>query len=94
MRKVSLAIYLASMLCACSNKENSVPSSSEMSAVRARLVFTCTHEPDHLPPLDPTADLLFKYLAICLHRWTEHRISRSRCVSVRWTKDLVMQPVP
>ncbi|MDR5751500.1 MULTISPECIES: DUF6396 domain-containing protein [unclassified Caballeronia] len=61
MRKASLAICLASMLYACSNKENSVPSASDMSAVRAKLTFTCTHETDHLPPLDPTADLLFKY---------------------------------
>jgi hypothetical protein len=32
-----------------------------MSGVRAKLAFTCTHEADHLPPVDPTADLLFKY---------------------------------
>ncbi|MEW9584475.1 sel1 repeat family protein [Paraburkholderia sp. DGU8] len=61
MKKVPLAICLASMLCACSNKENSVPSASDMSAVRAKLAFTCTHETDHLPALDPTADLLFRY---------------------------------
>ncbi|GGA09980.1 hypothetical protein GCM10011408_34240 [Dyella caseinilytica] len=29
--------------------------------VRAKLAFTCTHEADRLPPLDPQADALFKY---------------------------------
>ena len=33
----------------------------DMSAVRAKLAFTCTHESDHLPPLDPKADGLFQY---------------------------------
>lgn len=61
MKKVSLGICLASMLCACSHQEDSVPSASDMSAARAKLAFTCTHEADHLPPLDPTADLLFRY---------------------------------
>nr|WKF59307.1 hypothetical protein HUO10_003816 [Paraburkholderia busanensis] len=32
-----------------------------MSTVRANLAFTCTHESDHLPRLDPQADKLFKY---------------------------------
>ncbi|WP_429411870.1 SEL1-like repeat protein [Paraburkholderia sp. GAS82] len=34
---------------------------AEWSAVRAKLAFTCAHEADHLPPLDPQADALFKY---------------------------------
>ncbi|MCK4154508.1 sel1 repeat family protein [Ralstonia pseudosolanacearum] len=33
----------------------------DMSAVRANLAFTCVHEADHLPPLDPEADQLFQY---------------------------------
>ncbi|KVF17967.1 hypothetical protein WJ07_26785 [Burkholderia vietnamiensis] len=33
----------------------------DMSAVRANLAFTCTHQADHLPPLDPQADGLFRY---------------------------------
>ncbi len=61
MKKTLLLICAASLLYACSNKENSLSSSSDMSAVRARLAFTCTHEADHLPPLDPAADQLFKY---------------------------------
>ncbi len=36
-------------------------SASDMSAVRAKLAFTCTHEADRLPPLDSNADVLFKY---------------------------------
>ncbi|KAF1036457.1 MAG: hypothetical protein GAK33_04016 [Burkholderia lata] len=32
-----------------------------MSAVRANLAFTCTHQADHLPSLDPQADSLFRY---------------------------------
>lgn len=38
-----------------------MPSQADMSAVRARLAFTCSHEVDHLPPLDPVADQIFKY---------------------------------
>ncbi|WP_203546630.1 SEL1-like repeat protein [Dyella caseinilytica] len=34
---------------------------SPLNDVRAKLAFTCTHEVDHLPPLDPQADQLFKY---------------------------------
>lgn len=37
---------------------NSLP---DMNAVRLNLAFTCTHEDDHLPPLDPEADKLFQY---------------------------------
>jgi len=32
-----------------------------LEAVRANLAFTCVQEADHLPPLDPEADELFKY---------------------------------
>ena len=38
-----------------------MPTQAEWSAVRAKLAFTCVHEADHLPPLDPHADTLFKY---------------------------------
>lgn len=33
----------------------------DMTAVRANLAFTCTHQADHLPSLDPQADSLFRY---------------------------------
>ena len=61
MKKTIYIILLASLVGACSNKENAVPSQAEMSAARAKLAFTCTHEADHLPPLDPEVDQLFKY---------------------------------
>ncbi|SAL42915.1 Sel1 domain-containing protein [Caballeronia cordobensis] len=38
-----------------------MPTQTEMSAMRAKLAFTCAHETDHLPPLDPQADMLFQY---------------------------------
>jgi uncharacterized protein len=60
-RSKSVAIYLALALSACSNKDNPMPTQAEWSAVRAKLAFTCVHEADHLPPLDPHADTLFKY---------------------------------
>jgi uncharacterized protein len=60
-RDTPIAICLAFALCACSNKDNSMPSQRDMSAVRAKLAFTCVHEADHLPPLDPQADAFFKY---------------------------------
>ncbi|MCM3468292.1 hypothetical protein M3643_12505, partial [Staphylococcus lugdunensis] len=37
---------------------NSLP---DVNAVRLNLAFTCSHEVDHLPPLDPEADKLFEY---------------------------------
>lgn len=52
---------LALLLCACSNKDNPMPSQADISAVRAKLAFTCVHEANHLPPLDPQADALFQY---------------------------------
>ncbi|WP_244107345.1 DUF6396 domain-containing protein [Burkholderia sp. BCC0419] len=59
----SLLIYAVMLLmCACTNKEDSVESNlPDMSAVRANLAFTCVHESEHLPPLDPRADQLFQY---------------------------------
>ena len=38
-----------------------MPTQADRDAVRANLAFTCTHEADHLPPLDSRADELFKY---------------------------------
>jgi TPR repeat protein len=63
MKRLSklIAICLALTLSACSNKDNPMPTQAEWSAVRAKLAFTCVHEADHLPPLDPQADTLFKY---------------------------------
>lgn len=38
-----------------------MPTQAELNAVRAKLAFTCVHEADHLPPLDPQVDPLFQY---------------------------------
>jgi uncharacterized protein len=57
----AITISLALALCACSNKDNPMPTQANWSAVRAKLAFTCVHEADHLPPLDPQADMLFQY---------------------------------
>jgi len=38
-----------------------MPTVPDLAAVRANLAFSCTHEADHLPLLDPEADELFKY---------------------------------
>jgi uncharacterized protein len=60
-QNTAIAICLALTLNACSNKDNPMPTQADWSAVRAKLAFTCVHEADHLPPLDPQADTLFKY---------------------------------
>ncbi|MGH8781296.1 SEL1-like repeat protein [Paraburkholderia sp.] len=63
MTKAGLLVPLVLVLfSACTSKKNTVASSlPDMSAVRANLAFTCTHEADHLPALDPKADQLFQY---------------------------------
>ncbi|WP_321814041.1 MULTISPECIES: sel1 repeat family protein [unclassified Paraburkholderia] len=62
MKKTYSLVALALLVCACTSKENTVASSlPDMSAVRANLAFTCIHESDHLPALDPKADALFQY---------------------------------
>ena len=60
-RSTTIVICLALALCACSKKDNPMPTQAEWSAVHAKLAFTCVHEADHLPPLDPQADALFRY---------------------------------
>lgn len=49
------------LICACSKEENPVSQAPDINAVRANLAFTCVREADHLPPLDPDADQVFKY---------------------------------
>jgi uncharacterized protein len=56
-----LVLFVALFLCACSRKETPGPQSSDMSAVRANLAFTCVHETQHLPALNAEADQLFRY---------------------------------
>ena len=54
-------VAFIALLCACSHKSNTDGSLPPLNDVRANLAFTCTHEADRLPPLDPQADQLFKY---------------------------------
>ncbi|WP_247392450.1 sel1 repeat family protein [Ralstonia pseudosolanacearum] len=61
MNKSILIVALAFLTCACTKKESQLASLPDMSAVRANLAFTCVHEADHLPPLDPEAGQLFQY---------------------------------
>lgn len=60
MSKVVLVVF-ALLLCACSKKENQVPTSTNIDRVRANLAFMCAHEADHLPSVDPNSDQLFAY---------------------------------
>src|SRR5476649_927242 len=61
IRNLTLSLICVCALTACSKKENALSSVADMAAVRANLAFTCVHEVDRLPPLDPEADQLFKY---------------------------------
>lgn len=59
--RTALAVLLAALAVAACSRENPLASLPDLSAVRANLAFTCLHEADHLPPLDPQADALFQY---------------------------------
>ncbi|MDO3615314.1 sel1 repeat family protein [Ralstonia pseudosolanacearum] len=62
MNKSILIVLLACLVGACTHKEKTpLDSLPDISAVRANLAFTCIHEADHLPPLDPEAEQLFQY---------------------------------
>ncbi|MFM0302914.1 sel1 repeat family protein [Paraburkholderia sediminicola] len=61
MRKAILIVLLACLTWGCSNKDKSMTSLPDLNAVRANLAFTCKHEVDHFPPLDPASDKLFQY---------------------------------
>jgi uncharacterized protein len=60
MKKIAI-IGLTLLLCACTKKDSQMPSPAEINAVHANLAFTCTHEADRLPQLDPEANKLFLY---------------------------------
>ena len=61
MKRRILIAVLASLICACTHKEDPLASLPDMRTVRANLAFTCAREADHLPPLAPDADQLFQY---------------------------------
>ena len=60
MKRFLMPLAIMLLLCAC-KKEASVAKSNDLSALRANLAFTCTHEASHLPPLNADADKLFAY---------------------------------
>ncbi|MBK5091873.1 sel1 repeat family protein, partial [Burkholderia sp. R-69927] len=55
---VSLFVVLAS---GCSNRGDALPWDAALGNIRVNLAFTCTHEADRLPALDPDADVMFRY---------------------------------
>jgi len=57
MKKI-VVICLVLLLCACSKRDNQLSPASDLNA---KLAFTCVHEADHLPVLDPEANALFTY---------------------------------
>jgi hypothetical protein len=61
MNRLVIALSVVLFLCACNKKEAPVSQSNDLSALRANLAFSCTHEVAHLPPLDLGADKLFVY---------------------------------
>ncbi|HGF4017465.1 MULTISPECIES: SEL1-like repeat protein [Burkholderia] len=61
MRRISIILLISCLLAACSKNESAMNSLPDVNAVRLNLAFTCSHEVDHLPPLDPEADKLFEY---------------------------------
>lgn len=61
MKRLLIALSIALSLCACNKKDATVSHPTDLSALRANLAFTCTHEAAHLPSLNPEADKLFVY---------------------------------
>jgi hypothetical protein len=61
MKRPLIVVLIALSLCACNKKEAPVSQSNDLSALRANLTFSCTHEASHLPPLNPDANKLFVY---------------------------------
>ncbi|MEX3764972.1 sel1 repeat family protein [Paraburkholderia phenoliruptrix] len=61
MKKIAILLSIILMLTACIGKDNAISAQSEAVAARDNLAFTCVHETDHLPALDPETDQLFKY---------------------------------
>ena len=60
--RILLAVPLTALiLIACSKETLPMRTVPDLASVRANLAFTCAHEADRLPALDPEADELFKY---------------------------------
>ncbi|MEC4774235.1 DUF6396 domain-containing protein [Burkholderia cenocepacia] len=55
-----IGLLVLAGLSACS-KADTLPGQPELANVRANLAFTCIHEADRLPALNPDAETLFRY---------------------------------
>jgi len=54
-------LVLATLSLTACAKHEAAPGLPDLPTIKANLAFTCTHEADHLPPLNPEADQLFQY---------------------------------
>lgn len=54
-------LVLPLLLAACGHKDTPMEHQPDLKAVQAKLAFSCVHEADHLPKLNPEADQLFQY---------------------------------
>jgi hypothetical protein len=59
--KIALLFLLAITSLSACFKESKLPGLPDVAGVRANVAFTCTHESEHLPVLDPDAESLFSY---------------------------------
>jgi uncharacterized protein len=57
--RVTRMLVLATLSLAACAKHEVASGLPDLPTIRANLAFTCTHEADHLPPLNPEADQLF-----------------------------------
>ncbi|WP_314788719.1 hypothetical protein [Burkholderia stabilis] len=60
MGKMLIGLLVLAGVSACS-KADSLSIRPELADVHANLAFTCTHEVDRLPTLNPDAEALFRY---------------------------------
>ena len=61
MKSIAISLMLLLTLTACVRKQDGVSDESRKVTAHANLAFTCVHESDRVPTLDPEADRLFKY---------------------------------
>jgi TPR repeat protein len=61
MKRFLMPLAIMLLLCACSKKDAPMPQTGDLSALRANLAFSCTHEASRLPALNPDADKLLLY---------------------------------
>ncbi len=60
MKSLIFILMFVSAISACS-KERNLPMSTDLDGIRANLEFACVHEASRLLPVNPDADILFRY---------------------------------